>query len=271
MADDDRTLIIDKALDADYELAEKVMTAVEKLVERRDKTGDVFSSLMSVLLRRNYYTGFSILSLASDIHNGPAALDLARQMIEDVVNLEWIVINGSQKQSKKFDTFAAIDALNTIKDAKLIGVDINKQLTKKEQKSLIEGDKKARKSLRMNADENRRSYNKRSVEQMIEDIAANISKSPLTKKNLDKISWLYVQGNAKNHTSPGDLLWYLQEEKELLLHLKWCLSRALYITHTVIFHLALRYTQYFLTNNPKDELASKVQSAIVDIHKASSR
>lgn len=269
MSDED-TKIIDDALEQHKQEALGTLMALEQLVQRRDKTGDTLSNVISVLLRRNYYTGCSIYTLSTDCHNGPAALDLSRQMVEDVIQLEWMMVNNPDKQAAKFNTFAAVDMANFMKHAtELIGVDLDERLTAEEQKKINNEDVAARKTLKMAADEERHSYNKRSFEQMVEDIRTKIDHSSLNEPSLNRILWYYLQGNAKNHTNPGELLWYLQEEDELIMNLKGCMQYALYIAHAVLFTISLRYTMKLLELSPKDHLAKTIQETLIEQHKAS--
>lgn len=245
------------------------LTALEDLAQHRASVEGALPKVMNALLTRNYYTGFSIYSLSDDYHNGPAALDLARQMVEDMINLEWMMVNNPEKQAAKFDAFVAIDRMNAMKEAGLINLDIKGMLTNEEIGDIVNGDKTARKQLGIKEGEDRWSYNKKKFEDMVKDIKAKIDQTPLSEDNLNRILWYYVQGNRKNHTSPNELLVYLQPDEDVLLSLKGDMQYALFIAHAVLFTIALHYTGKLLEAEPTDTLAKTTQDELIKQHKAS--
>jgi hypothetical protein len=262
--------IIDNALEKHKHELHGTLTAIESLAQHRTRADGALPKLMNALMTRNYYTGFAIIWLSDDYHNGSAAIDLARQMVEDMINLEWMMVNNPEKQAAKFDTFVAIDRMNAMREAGLINLNIKDMLTDEEMANIINEDKAARKKLGMQEDEERWSYNKKNFEDMVTDIKAKIDQTPLTEDNLNRILWYYIQGNRKNHTSPNELLVHLQPDKDVVQSLKGDMQYALYIAHAVLFTIAMHYTDWLLSLNPNDTLAKTTQEKLIEQHKAGS-
>lgn len=261
--------LIEESMELNHDNSTKVMEALESLVSRRDKSGDTLIGVISTLLRRNYYTGFSILSLSANFHNGPATLDLSRQMIEDMINLEWMLVNDGRKQARKFEAFTAIDGINLLDQDNLLADEELEEIDEELINNLKSREVEARKILRLKPGEVQWTYNKKNFEDLIDDIKKKSDKTPLTEKNLNRILWLYYRGNNLNHTNSGELLWFDQEEDQLIPYLKWCLRSALYVCQAVLFTIALRYTDLLLEHNPEDELAKQTQQKLIEQHKSS--
>lgn len=257
---------VEEALAKHQQELKGTLEALEEIARHKTEAEGALPKLMNALITRNYYTGCSIYTLAGDFHNGPAAFDLARQMIEDMVNLEWMMVNNPDKQAKKFDAFVAIDRMNSMKEAELINLDLGSILTRKELVDIEKGDKEARSQLKIRESEDRRSYNMKNFEQMVADIRDKISDSNLDEPSLDRILWYYIQGNRKNHTSPNELLGYLQPENDVVLSLKGDMQYALYIAHAVLFTIGLRYTVRLLELNSENDLAKATQSKLIEQH-----
>jgi len=266
MTNDEKNKIIDQSLQRHLDELSDTLKAIESLAAHRTHTNDAAVKLMNALLTRNYYTGCSILTLSQDYHNGPAALDLARQMIEDMVNLEWMVVNDIEIQAVKFDHFVSIDRMNSLKAAELINLDLSGELTEDDIAKITEEDKSARQALRIAEDEDRRSYNKRDFSQMVNDIKAKLDKAPFTEANMNRILWLYIQGNYKNHTSPNELLTYLQPEKDVILQLKGDMQYALYVAYAVLSTIAMRYVKHLLDIDPEYEVAQATLEKLLTVH-----
>jgi len=259
--------LIEKELEKHKNELHDTLVALEGLAQHRTSADGALPKLMNALITRNYYTGFAIIWLSDDYHNGSAAIDLARQMVEDMINLEWMMVNDPDKQAAKFDTFVAIDRMNAMKEAGLINLRVKDMLTDEEIANIVSEDKAARKQLGMEEDEERWTYNKKKFEDMVTDIKARIDQTPLTEDNLNRILWYYIQGNRKNHTSPNELLVHLQPDKDVVLSLKGDMQYALFIAHAVLFTIALHYTDRLLKLNTEDTLAKTTQEKLIEQHK----
>lgn len=266
MTEQEKNQAIDNALEQHLGELTDTLKAVEKLAAHRTSVEGAAAKLMNAIHTRNYYTGCSILTLSQDYHNGPSALDLARQMIEDMVNLEWMVVKGIEQQATKFDHFVAVDRMNVLKAAELIDLDLSDELTEEDIASIKAEDKEARTHLGMTEGEERWSYNKRRFEQMVADIRADIAKAPFTEPNLNRILWLYVQGNYKNHTSPNELLTYLQPDDDLILQLKGDMQYALYVAYAVLSTIAMRYVKHLLEAEPEHKIAKATLEQLLALH-----
>lgn len=261
---------IDDALEKHKNELHETLTALEGLAQHRTSADSALPKLMNGLITRNYYTGFAIIWLSNDFHNGSAAIDLARQMVEDMINLEWMMVNDPDKQATRFDTFVAIDRMNAMREAGLINLNIKDMLTDDEIANIVNDDKAAREQLGMKEDEERWSYNKKKFEDMVTDIKAKIDQTPLTEDNLNRILWYYIQGNRKNHTSPNELLVHLQPDKDVVLSLKGDMQYALFIAHAVLFTITMHYTDRLLKLDSDDALAKTTQEKLIEQHKSSS-
>ena len=266
MTDEEKNQAIDKILEQRLGELTDTLKAVEELAAHRTSVDGAAAKLMNAMHTRNYYTSYSILTLSKDYHNGPSALDLARQMIEDMVNLEWMVVKGIEQQATNFDHFVAVDRMNVMKTAELIELDLSDELTEEDIANIKAEDKEARTHLGMTEDEERWSYNKRRFEQMVADIRADIAKAPFTETNLNRILWLYVQGNYKNHTSPNELLTYLQPDDDLILQLKGDMQYALYVAYAVLSTIAMRYVKHLLEAEPEHKIAKATLEQLLALH-----
>ena len=266
MTDEEKNQAVDQSLEQHLQELTETLKAIEGLAAHRTDVDGAAAKVMNALLTRNYYTGCSILTLAKDYHNGPATFDLARQMIEDMVNLEWMVVKGIEQQATKFDQFVAVDRMNALKAGELIDLDLSDVLTEEDIANIKAEDKEARTQLGMTEDEERWSYNKRRFEQMVADIKTDIDKAPFTEANLNRILWLYVQGNLKNHTSPNELLTYLQPEGDLILQLKGDMQYALYVAYALLSSMAMRYVKHLLDAEPEHKIAKSTLEQLLVLH-----
>lgn len=266
MSDED-VKAVEVALEKNQGELLSTLEALEGLAGHRTHAEGALPKVMNALMTRNYYTGCSIYTLSTDFHNGAAALDLSRQMIEDMINLEWMIVNDPEKQAGKFDIFVSIDRANGMKDAGLINIDLKKILTNEAIGEIINDDKEARKKLPIPEDKDQRSYNMKNFENMVSDIKAKINQTGFTEDILNRILWYYIQGNRKNHTSPSELLSYLQPDDAVVLSLKGDMQYALEVAYKVLFTIAMRYTDLLLKLNPEDELAKETQAKLIELHK----
>jgi hypothetical protein len=266
MTNEEKNNVVDQSLQKHLQELTDTLQAIESLAAHRTHIDDAAVKLMNAMLTRNYYTGYAILTLSQDYHNGPAALDLARQMIEDMVNLEWMMVNDIERQSEKFDQFSSVDRMNALKAAELINLDLSGELTEDDIAKITDEDKVARQALRIADDEDRRSYNKRDFNQMVNDIKSKLDKAPFTEANLNRILWLYIQGNYKNHTSPNELLTYLQPEDDVILQLKGDMQYALYAAYAVLSTVAMRYVKHLLDVEPEYEVAKTTFGNLMKVH-----
>ena len=101
---------------------------------------------------------------------------------------------------------------------------------------------------------------------MVADIRADIAKAPFTEANLNRILWLYVQGNGKNHTSPNELLVYLQPDADLVLQLKGDMQYALYVAYAVLSSIAMRYVKHLLDAEPEHQIAKVTLEQLLGLH-----
>jgi hypothetical protein len=191
--------IIDKLLKATHILAESHPNA------DKDKH---YIRVIEGIYRRNTFTFLSIRYLANHMALADSAGVLERKMIEDVITVEYILLNGKEKMAKRFQDFFYIQAMQEIELYIRLGYSNLPRLVDMETLGKrVEG----LKSQFWHAKTNQfmRSWSGKSAEQMLIDLA---KAKVFSKHEINSILLGYTRGSWKNHPNPIDTLTYMTND-----------------------------------------------------------
>lgn len=219
-----------------------LLEALHRLAESHPlpNGGTAFLRILEGTFRRNYYTSQSIFLMSNDPDvTGSSAFAVARHCIEDMLSIEWMIINDKERQAKKFEGFIPIQNESFIERIQRIGIDPLDHIT---QDDLDERKKQfeAAKPQFSSGGKVFRSYNHRAVEGLINDLRGRIPEEVFTERDLNAILYYYLEANDRNHFNPSDVLNYLDHE-HLDVSLLYGADRALFASITSLQMLALRY------------------------------
>lgn len=167
-----------------------------------------FGKILEAIFRKGYFTLQTIVILADmgekdeQLHPvfGGSILDLSRRVMEDMLYMEYVNEKGKEKYSKQFSDYIPIEQKSDLDFLQKMGVEIDKEVATR----VTEEYNKTPQKLR-----DRDNWAGQSVEQIIEWLT---NKGKLQGADRETILKLYVAGNRKNHTSPGDILNHSMQE-----------------------------------------------------------
>ncbi len=190
--------IIDKLLESTHELAE-LHPDVDKKYH--------YIRVIEGFYRRNYFTFLAIRYLSDKQSLGDSAQVLARKMTEDVISIEYMLLEGKEEMAKRFQNFFYIQAFQEIQHRKRLGYDLP---TQKELSQLTTRVEKL-KPLFWHEKSNSfaHSWSGKSAEQMWIKLA---QKKVFGKHDINSVLLGYTYGSWKNHPNPADVLTYMTNE-----------------------------------------------------------
>jgi len=247
--DDDLNYIMTEVRNRHDEI-ERLTNITKLLVGKTSMRTTNYMLYLEAVCRRNYYSLFSLYHLADVQLNwfGSAALDISRQMIEDMISIEWMELHNPERQSLKMKRYQAIEVFTNLEQSKRLGVDPATMLTA-DQITKIEGDfKSAKKEFSDSTGRVFHNYNHQSVETMISNLKGRISPEVLSEQSLERITYWYIEGNKKNHFNADDILWYLEDEAVRDTQLARSLERALFVGFNTFSQICLRYIDEMIKN-----------------------
>lgn len=231
---------------AETELEKRRQTAVKldetvhSFVEKRSSRNSTYMFVLEGTVRRNLFSLLALYYLSSHPELGSQSLDISRQMIEDMISIEWMEINNPEKQATKFDRFTSIQKKQNLDQMIRIGLTPTDYV---DQAAIDDIDKKYE-SIKAEFTDNRgnvfHNYNHQSVETMIEAIRGKVSNMVFTEDDLNAILHWYLEGNGKNHFNPDDVVWFFNDDL-LPLHQTSACERAMFVGINSLVQMLLRY------------------------------
>ncbi len=167
-----------------------------------------FGTILESVYRKGYFTLQTIVVLVNTVEEdgqlrivfGGSILDLSRRVLEDMLYMDYIKEKGQEKYSKQFFDYVPIEQKDDMDFLQRSGVEINQTIINQTNERYKETPKKLR---------DRQNWAGQSVEQIIEWLTLN---GKLPGKDRETVLRLYIAGNRKNHTSPGDILDHMKQE-----------------------------------------------------------
>jgi hypothetical protein len=187
------------------ELINELLDVTHPLAENHPlpQNGTQFLRVIEGTFRRNYVRLLSIYNLCKDHPMTPNnALELVRNMVEDVVGIEYMLLRGKEEYAQRFSDYKWVQLYEDMKYAQSLDVTIDESdLTNKD----IE-DKYAQLPSKLKKSKN---WAGRPFEDMLAEI---VSQGVLSKKELSVISRLYIEGNRKTHFNPYEINHWMYPE-----------------------------------------------------------
>lgn len=204
-----------------------------------------FGKILEGVFRKEYFTLYTITTLADMVEKddqlrvifGGSILDLSRRSLEDMLYMEYINEKGKDKYSKQFFDYIPVEQKDDLGFLKRMGVEIDKEV----ERIAVEKYDKTPKRLR----DGRINWAAQSVEQVIEWF---VSQGKLSPSDKDTILRLYIAGNRKNHTSPGDIFDHRMNDW-LMGSAERDIELGLMITYGAVIKICLLFLEEIETTN----------------------
>lgn len=249
-----------------HDEAQTLMDSVKGLVGKTSKRTTTYMLYLEATCRRNYYSLFSLYHLSDIQLNwfGSAALDISRQMIEDMISIEWMELKDPERQSKKMYRFQAIERYLNLEQSKRLGVDPSAHLSKADIEKIVTEFESVKKEFSNKNGALYHNYNHQSVDTMITELEGKINPEILSKESLERITYWYIEGNKKNHFNADDILWYLEDENSRDLQLARSLERSLFIGINTFSQICLRYIDEIINKGGGIPDVDQIRALIVE-------
>lgn len=211
-----------------------------------------FGRILEGAFRKDYFTLQAIVMLIEMIDKDPAVetaiggsvLDLSRRVFEDMVYMEYILKKGKDKYSKQFFDYAHVEQKKDMDFLLAFNVKVDKDLMKK----VNEDYKSIPKRLK-----SRKNWAGQDVETTIEWF---VSQGIILQSERETMLKIYMAGNRKNHTSPGDILDHTFADRIDEAASK-DLNMGLMVTLTATISVAIKLCEEIDTSKEvKDEIQS---------------
>lgn len=165
--------------------------------------GTDYLRVMEGVFRKNFIRLQSAELLTQHETTSNVAIEVVRNMTEDVVGLEYIRLKGTEKYSKRFFDYLPVQKHQELQLINKFDIDIPEEAEQKieEEYKNVEGKLKKRSS-----------WSGCSLECQIEHLRDNHDSSSLNERDLNLIRHLYVFGSNKTHFNPHDIAAYLSQE-----------------------------------------------------------
>lgn len=184
------------------ELINELLEVTHSLAEAHPlpEGGSQFLRVIEGTFRRNYIRMQSIAKLCVEHPMTPNnALELVRNMVEDVVSVEYMLLRGKEKYAETFSRYKWVQLYEDMQYAQSLGVKVDQEIfsddeLEKEYKKLPSKLKK------------RKNWSGKPFEEMLAKIVEN---GVLSEKELSVISRLYIEGNRKTHFNPYEIVHWM--------------------------------------------------------------
>lgn len=163
--------------------------------------GTQYLRLLEGLFRKNNIRLQSIHMLSQHPATSNTALEIVRNMAEDVIGIEYVFANGKEKMAKKLFNYLPVQLHNELEFAKKIGIETGDDEFPETEKKIMQDYSKLSASVK-------RRKNWAGIS--FEDMLANLEgKNALSKRDTNLIGLLYLEGSRKTHLNPYDVSIYL--------------------------------------------------------------
>lgn len=185
-------------------IADKTLQVVHPLVKGVSQSTK-FSSIILGTLRRDYLTLYTIAHLSdADEENriafGDSCMDLARRVFEDLINIEYIKLQGKDKYSKQFVDFKAVESYQDLLYLQASGTKMDPGFVNQVIRDFEQLPEKLKE---------RKRWSGVGIEEMIQLL---LDKGVIKQDEFRTLSQTYIAGNYKNHFSPTDIFNFLHNE-----------------------------------------------------------
>lgn len=247
---------------------DKLINISKPLVGKTCSRKTQYMQYLEGVCRRNYYTMFALYHLSEPrlVWFGGAALDISRQMIEDMISIEWMELKNPEKQAKKLLKFENVERYTNLIQSRRLGVKPEEHLDSTQIKEINSQFELVKPLFSDKNGKMFHNYNHQSVETMIEDIKYKIDPQILTKNDLEIIIYWYLEGNKKNHFNADDIQWYLATESLRDVHLVHALERSIFIATNTFSQLALRYIDEMIKNDGGISDIKNIRGEIIELN-----
>lgn len=164
--------------------------------------GSQFLRVLEGTYRRNNIRMQSIRLLCQHPITANNALELVRNMTEDVICIEYMLANDKNALADKFFKYEAVQLHDDLEYNRNLGIPINDEQFPDAEERIEE--KYAELPNRLKS---RKNWAAKSVEEMLEEL-----KSTLDQREIDHLARLYLDGCRKTHFNPYDIDCWLYQE-----------------------------------------------------------
>lgn len=235
------------------EAADKLVELVKPLFEEglEGKVSE-FLAFLQLVLRKDLMVLSAVRFLSQEPSFGDSALALSRKVIEDLITVEYMMMDGNDKEglTKKFHEFIPVQL--HVEAEYLKSTDTNPSALKLDIKRVEEAYNKLPASVKR-----RRSWAGKSPDQMLDELSGS---SRLDKTFLSRIAICYAFGNWKIHLNPYDIYGFYNNEMHSLSTSE-STQMALAFTTINLVWMAQTYLQE-LPDQKHHELLPKLETII---------
>ncbi len=224
---------------------------------------------MEGTLRKNIMRIQAINLLCDEEKLANSALELTRNMIEDVISIEYMLADKNPEQAAhKFYEFMWVQLKEDLDYYKLVGVEVNTEdlpdTAEKIEEKYLQVTKENPDFLDKNG-KMVRSWARRDVEMMLASIQ---KKKVLSADQIRTLARTYVNGSRKTHFNPVELLMHMEQES-------WDISSkdaqklSLLVSSASLVRLSTRYIDLISQINNKDtyhDIGDKANAFLNELH-----
>jgi len=254
------------------ELRKKIDQLVEDLIPLAEDhpckdRGTEFLRVLEGAFRKNLMRLRAVNILCEHPRLAPTALEITRNMIEDVVSIEYMKLDEPNESAKRFYKFRWVQLKEDQDYADSVGLDLDEEgmPTKDE----VDGEYK--KAISEHPDfigkdgKPVRSWVRRDVEAMLNRLK---KKEALGDDDIRMIGRAYISGNRKTHFNPFDIMLQMSDET-LDLNGEYALKTSLLVATSSTIRLATRYIDEISHINGKNthhDIAKKANKLLTEMH-----
>jgi len=191
------------------DLMDKLLNATRPLAEVHPNVDKKYHYIRVIegFYRRNHFTFLAIRYLADAPALADSAEVLSRKMTEDVISIEYMLLNGKEEMAKRFQDFFYIQANQEIEQRKRLGYEVP---TEAEMSKLIARVEKLKpKFWHEKSKSFMHSWSGKSAEQMWVELA---KAKAFGEHDIKVVLLGYTLGSWKNHPNPADVLTYMTND-----------------------------------------------------------
>lgn len=199
-------------LEKTKELMDRLLEATNILARSHPKVDKKYHYIrvLEGFYCRSTFTFLGIRYLSNQPSLSDSAGVLARKMIEDVIAIEYILLEGKEKMAKRFQDFLYVQAYQEIEQRKKLGYEIPPE---KEMTKLLKRLEKLKLQFwHKPSNQFMRSWSGKDFEKMLIDIARA---KLFAKHEIHSILLGYTYGSWKSHPNPTDVLSYMTNKSRI--------------------------------------------------------
>lgn len=228
--------IMDKLLEATHDLAESHPQTDEKLR---------FIRVLEGIYRRSTFTFLAIRYLANKPPLADSAEVLSRKMIEDVIHVEYMLLNDKEEMAKRFQDFFYVQAYQEYKHRKKLGY---QDPPKEELDNMLKKFNEVKSQFMRKDNQLMRAWSGKDAEQMWGEIS---EAKVFEKHQIRSVLLGYTYGSWKNHPNPADVLTYMTNDLREEFSEKSLIQATIFSIMSFI-RLSSRYIDEIRTIQQKD-------------------